>query len=237
MATQPIPAGHSPRMDPQSKNSEMNFSIDGFGILNNTWFNTEKINAGGGNLNFTYRLGESLSPLFVGTTIGAFAGSVQFGCDRSSHCSESYRAWRQTENGRDKYSFWSLTEQIVAGVEFNLPANLFIGFDGGAKLFQGGGEYDDRRQELEDRIPSVKNSDDGYGIAPLVDFWLGYYVGNNGKYGALSLQGAWSTSYRDEHELRIPVSLAYFHSSGFHGGITWIGKTNFVLNLGKTFSF
>lgn len=237
MATQPISTIHQPRQNPLSKESELNFSLDGFAIRNSSWFNTSKINAGGGILGFHYRLGKQLSPLFLGGFLGTFAGSVQFDCDKKSHCSNTYQIWQKSDEGQDNYSFLSLTEQIVAGTEFDLPANIFVGFDGGMKLYQGKGGYDDKRQYLEDNIPSIKNSDDGYGIAPLMDFWLGYRIGDKGKYGALSLQGSWSTLYRDDLEIRIPVSFAYFHSSGFHGGISWTGNTNFVFSLGKTFSF
>jgi len=237
MATQPIPTAHQPRINPDSKDSEIDLSIEGFGTINHTWFNTQDINAGGGVLEFNYSPGGKISPLFIGTDLSIYAGSVQFDCERTSHCSDSYRAWLTSETGQEKYTFWSISEKIAAGAEIHLPANLFLGIDGGIRLFQGGGSYDDKRQELDHKIPSVKNLDDGNGVAPVADFWLGYHFGNQGRYGATTLQGSWSTLYQDEQETKIPITLSYFHPSGFHGGISWVGNTDFSIYLGKTFSF
>lgn len=237
MASQPMPTAHQPRVNPESKDAEVDVSVDGFGMIKHHWFNTSEINAGGGMLGFTYRFGGKLSPLFVNANVGAFGGTVQFDCDKKSRCDSTYLKWIDTDEGKDDYSFWSVSEQVVAGAEFQLPAQFFLGFGAGVKLIQGGGDYDDKREELEDRNPSVENVDDRFEVAPIGDFWVGYHIGSQGRYGAVTVQGEISTYYQTKDGTNVPVSLSYFHPTGFHGGLTWVRDTDFTFSLGKTFSF
>ena len=160
----PAPLMH--RASADSSSSEKSVTASGFWGHTGDDYNVKDLNAGGGNVGFTYRMGGALSPFFVNIAAGGFGGSLKFGCDEGSKCNPSsltktentvpldgdakYAAWLRSDAGKESYSFWNIQERILAGVDFNLGAYVILGFAGGAQLFQGASDYDDAREKLDD---------------------------------------------------------------------------------------
>lgn len=236
MGTIPTPIIHQPRLNPVLKDSEIAISADAFGIINGSWSNTENIYGGGGFLTGTYRLGENLSPLFISGSFGGFAGKTNFTCDKKSDCSAAYLLWLADKNEQDDYSFWSLQEQITLGAEFNIPINLFLGVGAGTRLFQSSGDFDNKRDQL-DNLPGINSEDNGKGISPAFSFWIGYHIGQGGKYGSIMAELDWTRDFVNDNAIYIPTTISYFHPSGFHGGVLFSGTSGVNIFVGKTFTF
>lgn len=238
MASSPTPVVHQPRLNPEKKDVEKTVSIDAFGLFNDSWFNTEGLYGGGASLGGILRGGGAISPLFASVNFTGFGGKVNFNCDVPKNCSNTYKKWLDSEDGKDDYSFWALQELLNVGAEFNTPINVFLGLSGGVRLFQGGGDFDDQRDKIE-KVAKTRNLDDGYGVSPTASLWLGYHIGKEGKYGSVSLQYSWAKEYDNDETLTINVSptLSYFHPSGFHGGINIYSKNSVNVYMGKSFTF
>ena len=237
MGSLPTPIVHQARSAPDSKQAEFQLSVDGVGLLHESWFNTDQIYGGGGIVGGSFHFGGIASPLFISTHVGGFGGKLNFACDKKENCADDYSYWLSNGGDEKSHSFWALQEQLTVGAEFH-PFNVFLGFGGGMRAFQGGGDFDDRRSELEDNQMHVKNYDDGYGFSPVVSLWLGSYIGQNGKYGGLSFQFDWTKEdINDEaNTTYIPITFSYFHPTGFRGGVTLASLKGAEVFIGKTFS-
>ena len=199
--------------------------------------NVENLNAGGGNLGATYRLGGTLSPLFVNAAVGAFAGSLQFGCDESSRCDTSdvkYNSWLKSDAGKDSYGFWNVQERILVGADFNVGYAIF-GLAGGVQLYQGGSDYDDMRQTLDD-VSVIDNRDEKNGLGAISAVWLGSYLGRQGQYG--NLVAELDLFYKgDVDDWTSSVKWTYTHPTGFFGGAAYGNLMELTLFAGKQFVF
>ena len=144
--------------------SSVSLAASGFWGSTGDEYNVKDLNAFGGNLDFTYRVGTS--PFFVSAAVGGFGGSLQFGCDEDFDCAtqysdpttekilggaNSYREWLETDAGKKDYSFWNVQERVLAGFDFN-PGFVIVGLAGGLQFFQGGSDYDDKREELDEAL-------------------------------------------------------------------------------------
>ncbi|MCQ2062184.1 MAG: hypothetical protein MJY99_02460 [Fibrobacter sp.] len=238
MASTPTPLVHQPRLDPTSEKSEVAVSADAFGIVNGSWLNTNDIYGGGGAVSGTYRAGGSISPLFATAHVAGFGGKVNFECMGKNGCKSGFEKWLRTDDGKDDYNFWAIQEQVMVGAEFDTRFFMNFGLAAGARMFQGGGSYDDKRDELEDEI-AVRNKDDGFGVSPAVSLWLGFRIGDKAQNGSIIAQVDYAREYivDDNDEGVLPVTLSYFHPSGFHGGVTFVKNMYYNLYFGKTFTF
>ena len=124
-----------------TKTDSSNISLGASGVWGHTGdsYNVKDLNAFGGNLDLTYRVGRS--PFFVSAAFGGFGGSLNFGCDEEYDCSaehgdraaeiivgsaRNYREWLETKPGKDDYSFWNIQERVLAGFDFN-PGPIIVG--------------------------------------------------------------------------------------------------------------
>jgi hypothetical protein len=129
----------------------------------------------------------------VSAAFGGFGGSLNFGCDEEYDCSaehgdraaevivgsaRNYREWLETKPGKDDYSFWNIQERVLAGFDFN-PGPIIVGLAGGLQMFQGGGDYDDMRDELDSQY-IVDDVDGSSGMGFVMAYWLGFRFGPNG---------------------------------------------------------
>ena len=69
-----MPAPLTHRANPDSASQEISLAASGFYGHTGDAYNVENLNAGGGNVGVTYRLGGVLSPIFVNAAAGAFGG-------------------------------------------------------------------------------------------------------------------------------------------------------------------
>ena len=231
----PAPVTH--RTVPDAASQELSVAASGFYGHTGDADNVKDVNAGGGNLGATYRLGGTLSPLFVNAAVGAFAGSLQFGCDKSSRCDSSdvkYNNWLKSDAGRDSYGFWNIQERILVGADFNVGYAIF-GLAGGVQLYQGGSDYDDMRQMLDDK-KIVDNLDKNNGVAAVSSIWLGSYLGRQGQYG--NLVAELDLFYKgDIDDWTSSVKWTYTHPTGFFGGAAYGNLMELTLFAGKQFVF
>lgn len=228
----PAPLQH--RADGNSENSELAVSVSGFYAHTSEDDNVKDMNAGGGNLSVTYRLGGTVSPLFVNAAVGGFAGSLNFAC--TDDCDwEKYDKWLDSKEGKADYSFWNLQERVVAGADFNPGPFLIVGLAGGVQLYQGSSDYDDKRHEL-DGEGLVDDVDGKFGAAPVSVLWLGSHLGRNGQYGNVVFEA--SQYYKgDIDDWSYSNKLTYSHPSGFFGGVAEGNLMDLTLFAGKTFVF
>lgn len=238
LATTPTPIVHQPRLDPTSEKSEIAVSADAFGIVNGNWLNTNDIYGGGGIVSGTFRAGGAISPLFASAHVSGFGGKVNFECMNKKGCKSGFQKWMNSDDGKDDYNFWGIQEQVMVGAEFDTRFFMNFGLAAGARMFQGGGSYDDKREELEEEY-KVKNRDDGYGASPAVSLWLGFRIGDKAQNGSIIAQVDYANEYivDDNDEGVLPITLSYFHPSGFHGGVTFVKNMYYNLYFGKTFTF
>lgn len=228
---------HQPRLSADSENAEFTASVNAFGGISGEGLNVEDVKSGGANASLMFRMGGSLSPLFFSAAVGGFGGKLGFTCSESG-CSDNslgYKAWLKTKDGKDEYSFWNVQERLVVGGDFNPGKYLILGLGGGVQFFQGGGDYDDKREDL-DKLGLIESLDDNYGVAPVSSVWLGSRLGQNGKWG--SVLAEFDMLYKGGSDVwTSSIMLNYFHTSGFFGGVIWNSQLGYELNVGKTFVF
>ena len=228
---------HQPRISADSTNAEISLGVNAFGSVAGEGANVDNVKSGGGNVSFMYRMGGSVSPLFASAAVGALGGKLEFACTES-RCSDSeikYKAWLKTEAGEDEYSFWDIQERLLVGADFNPRKYAIVGLAGGVQLFQGGGDYDDMRADLDDER-FIKSLEGRVGAAPFTSLWLGSRIGHDGKWG--SVVAEFDMLYKNSVEdWTSAMMLNYFHTSGFFGGVVWNSQLGYELNIGKTFVF
>ena len=236
MGTYPMPIAHQPRLAPDSKEAEKVISVDGVGLFNESWTNTEQIYGGGAYVSGIYRLPGELSPLFASVSVGGFGGHVNFTCDEKKDCDKGYLDWLKSHEGHSDQSFWGIQERAFVGFEYNTPANIFFGLGGGAFVYQSGGDFDKARKKLDKKFPKIDRKGGHIDAFLLGSAWLGYHIGQNGKYGAVSLDISTSDAFSDDNTVSLPINLGYFHPTGFHGGVGFTGS-GIDAFFGKSFQF
>lgn len=228
---------HQPRVSGDSTNAEISLGVNAFGGFAGEGANVDNVKSGGGNVSFTYRMGGLVSPIFASASLGAFGGQLEFACTES-RCSDSelkYKEWLNSEAGKDGYSFWDVQERLLVGADFNPGKYVIVGFAGGVQLFQGGGDYDDMRADL-DEMGYIRSLEGRAAAAPFTSFWLGSRIGHDGKWG--SVVAEFDMLYKNSIEdWTSAMMLNYFHTSGFYGGVIWNSQLGYELNVGKTFVF
>lgn len=234
----PSPLMH--RANPDSSAQEFSVAASGFYGHTGDAYNVEDLNAGGGNVGVTYRMGGTLSPLFVNVAAGAFGGKLQFGCDKNSNCDKNsqfdqkYVEWLETDEGTNNYSFWNVQERVLLGAEVSVGYAIF-GAAGGVQFFQGGSDYDDMREKLDDE-GLIGNLDEENGVAAVTSVWLGSYLGRQGQYG--NLVAEMDIFYKgDIDDWTSSIKWTYTHPSGFFGGAAYGNLMELTLFAGKQFVF
>jgi len=239
MSSMPLPTPHQPRLNPESKDREINLSVNGFGITNGDWFSTANVNAGGGQVEGTIRPGGFFSPLFASASFSGFGGNVNFDCKVAKNCSDQYYAWLLSKEGQKKYSFWGTRENLRTGFEFHPPIYLFFGLSAEVQFYQGGGEFDRQRKKLRNDMRGIRNLDDGYGNLFAISTWNGFHLGKKGQYGSISLEISYSLDYIDDDSNMnyLLSTLSYYHPSGFYGGVSGFSGDDISFYGGKIFQF
>ena len=234
----PVPLTH--RSTPDSSSQELSVAASGFYGHTGDTYNVENLNAGGGNVGVTYRLGGVLSPIFVNAAAGAFGGSLRFGCDKDSDCdknssfNQKYANWLESDEGSDSYGFWNVQERILVGADFNIGYAIF-GAAAGVQLFQGGSDYDDMREKLDDD-GLVNSIDENNGVGAVSSVWLGSYLGRHGQYG--NLVAEMDVFYKgDIDDWTSSIKWTYTHPTGFFGGAAYGNLMELTLFAGKLFVF
>lgn len=233
----PAPLDH--RVDGSSTESELSVSASGFWGHTSEDDNLQDLNAGGGNLSVTYRLGGSLSPLFVNAAVGGFGGSLKFACTEDDCDSKSemkgYNQWLSTEAGGDSYNFWNVQERVLLGADFRPVPFLIAGLAGGVQFYQGDSDYDDAREALDGR-KLVDNVDDKAGLAFTSVVWLGTALGSRGEYG--NIVAEFSLLHKGTmDDWTQSTKWTYSHPTGFFGGLASGSLMSLTLFAGKTFVF
>lgn len=232
-----MPAPLTHRASVENVKQEMSLSATGFWAQNSDGENIKDMNAGGGNLSFTYRFA---NPVFFNVAAGAFAGTTKFGCNSDSDCrdnaeSKPYKDWLKTKQGKDDYKFGAFQERILAGLDFNLGSYLFLGLAGGVQLYQGVSDYDDMREILADK-GMVNKVDNDYDFAPTTAVWVGTRMGKNGQYGNVNVE--YNQLYKGNlDEWNNSVKLTYAHPTGFFGGASYGNIVKTTVFVGKEFIF
>lgn len=231
----PAPVTH--RAAPDKDSQELSVAASGFYGHTGETNNVKDLNAGGGNVGVTYRLGGSLSPFFVNAAAGAFGGSLQFGCDKDSRCDSTdvkYNTWLESDEGKDSYGFWNVQERFLVGADFNVGYAIF-GLAGGVQLYQGDSDYDEMREKLDDK-DLVDNIDKKNGVAAVSSIWLGSYLGRQGQYG--NLVAEMDLFYKgDIDDWTSSIKWTYTHPSGFFGGAAYGNLMELSVFAGKQFVF
>lgn len=230
MGSAPLPAFHQPKSTPAGE-KQVSLSADAYGTIASSGLNVEQVNAGGGAISFGFHPAGAISPLFVSASVAGIAGTLQFGCNDVPCSLDSYEAWLASKEGDDNYTFWNLQERIVAGAEFNLGRHLFLGAAGGLQFYQGGGDYESKRERLEDR-KLVENMDGKADWRPTASVWFGPRVSD----GAIAIEYGITFGEKPK-EWNTQLGISYFHPSGFHGTVFTNTNTSFAVSLGKSFLF
>lgn len=230
MGVSPMIVEHPARAIPHGDSLEMSVSADAFGGYIRSGMNTEKGFDAGGAVSFLLRPAGAYSPLFMEAAVGGKYGQVKFA--DGDYFDGGYSKWLMTKDGEKSYSFYSIQERITAGADFDLGSYVMLGFGGGVQFFQGGGEFDDKRDELE-KLRIADNYDDGYGVKPVGMLRVG---GRLGKIGTLMLEYS-QTFATHLADFGTNISLSYAHPSGLHAGLFMDLDAGVGLSLGKTFRF
>lgn len=231
MGVSPMIVDHPARTVAHGDSSEVSVSADAFGGYINKGLNTENGFNAGGTVSFLYRPAGALSPLFVEAAVSGKYGQVKF-TDGDDDFDNRFGEWLKTKDGEKSYSFYSIQERITAGADFDLGSYLMLGLGGGVQFFQGGGEFDDKRDELE-TLRIAENYDDGYGVRPVGMLRVG---GRLGKNGILMLE--YSQTFASHlADMGSNISLSYSHPTGLHAGLFMDMDAGLGLSLGKTFRF
>lgn len=235
-----MPAPLTHRTSPENTSQEFSVAASGFYGHTGDAYNVEDLNAGGGNVGVTYRLGGILSPFFANAAVGAFGGSLQFGCNKDGNCDKvsksdrKYVDWLGSDEGSKNYNFWNLQERVLLGADFSVGYAIF-GAAAGVQVFQGGSDYDDMREKLgEDNL--VDNVDKNNGAGAVSSVWLGSYLGRHGLYG--NLVAEMDIFYKgDIDDWTSSIKWTYTHPSGFFGGAAYGNLMELTLFAGKQFVF
>ena len=238
MGSNPMPIYHEPRL---SAEQQKNFSVgaDLFGTPYGIGQNVDEVHSVGGDLFAQYRF---LDVFFVQAAFAGNGGSLKFDCN-DGPCWDNYHKWMDSKEGEDSHSFWSLQEQAMLGLDFNIGLVQF-GFGGGVMLSQSNGDYEDKRKELAE-IGVINSPAESNEIFPMIGFWYGFNLGKNARYGVIKSETrmVFSSHLSDEGSLiggvgsAMSMGLVYYHPSGFHGGLSTSTQELFSISLGKTFSF
>lgn len=234
----PAPIMH--RSSPDSSAQELSVTASGFYGHTDDAYNVENLNAFGGNIGLTYRMGGMLSPLFLNVAAGVFGGSLHFGCDESHYCSRDdesdskYIEWLESKDGRKSYSFWNMQERILVGADFSL-AFVIVGGAVGFQLYEGGLDYDRMRGRLDNEgLMESRGGDFGADVTSSV--WLGTYLGSHGRFG--NLVAEYDVIFKDKYEdAMASIKWTYTHPSGFFGGVARNDLIEYSLFMGKQFVF
>ena len=233
-----------------TKTDSSNVSLSTSGVWGHTGdaYNVKDLNAFGGNFDLTYRVGRS--PLFVSAAFGGFGGSLNFGCDEDYDCSaehgdrgvevivggaRNYRNWLESKPGKDDYSFWNIQERVLTGIDFN-PGPIILGLAGGLQMFQGGGDYDAMRDELDSKY-IVDDIDGSSGMGFAMAYWFGFRLGPNGggwgnlvmEYDILHKGGMDDWTYS--------LKFSYAHPMGIFAGVGSNSLIAWTVYAGKRFDF
>lgn len=241
----PAPLMH--RASADSASEEVSVTASGFWGHTGDAYNVRDLDAGGANVDFTYRMGGRLSPLFVDVAVGGFGGSLRFGCDEAAGCDRgdansrsldgdgAYVAWLDGERGGDSYRFWNIQERLLAGLDFSPVPFVIVGVAGGLQFFQGGSDYDRMREEL-DRKRIVDNVDGRAGFAFASAYWLGFRLGRLGRWG--NLVAEYDILHKGGPD-RWTASLkgSYAHPTGFFAGVGSNSLMAVTVYAGKRFLF
>ena len=213
----PLPLMH--RSSPDSSAQELSVTASGFYGHTDDAYNVENLNAFGGNIGLTYRMGGKLSPFFLNVAAGVFGGSLHFGCDAS------YRCLRDSESDE---------ERILTGADFRL-GYLIIGAAVGFQLYEGSSDYDSRRAMLDNEgLMECRGGD--FGADLISSFWLGTYLGRQGQYGILVVE--YTRNYKDVYaDVLASIKWTYTHPSGFFGGVARNDLIKYSVFAGKQFVF
>lgn len=233
MGSAPMTTAHQPKISPAGE-KQIDLSVDAFGTIGSTGLNVEQVNAGGGAATIGFHPASAIFPLFASASVAGYAGTLQFGCN-DTPCSRTYNEWLASDDGDKDYTFWNIQERILAGAEFNIGSHLFLGAAGGFQFYQGGGDFESKRDRLESQH-LVKNVDGKFDWRPTASAWFGPRFGENGSAGAISVEYA-ITFAEKVKEWDTQLGISYFHPSGFHGGVFTNSNASFVASLGKTFLF
>jgi hypothetical protein len=218
---------HQPRLAVNGDSSAMTMSVDAYGGAKMSGRNIKDGFTGGATASLNYRpLGFS-SPLYVEAAFGGKGGNASFDCTEGGKCNDLYEAWLDYPEGKKKYSFWNLQERIAVGADFD-AGPVILGLSAGIQIFEGGGDFDDIRDELGKNM--AENDDEGYGVKVYSAARVGARLG---QYGVIMLE----SDFMWLKTLNFGFMLNYFHPSGFHGGIFAAEKVGYGVNFGKTFSF
>ena len=248
-AVQPAPINHRATSD--SAVTEAEVAVSGFWAHNWDADNIKDMNAGGGNVSATYRLGRIF---FVNAAVGGFGGSLKFSCDENADCndivtftneekkktfsingSDNYNDWLKTSEGKKSYSFMNFQERILVGIDANLGKYIILGVAGGIQAYQGGSDYDEVREDLGD-LGYIDNSDAKNGFAPASAWWIGLRFGKNGKYGNFTIE--FDDVYKGDIGDWVGArKYTYAHPTGFFGGVTAGDLVSLSVFAGKQFVF
>lgn len=231
MGSAPLPAYHQPKTTPDGE-QQITLSADAYGTFAASGFNVEQVNAGGGALSLEFHPAGTISPLFVNASVAGIAGTLQFGCNDLPCSDDGYNVWLASKDGDKDYTFWNLQERIVGGVEFNIGSHLFLGTAGGFQFYQGGGDYESKRERLE-KQNLVENMDERFGWRPTASLWVGPRLGESA--GSLAIEYGINFAKKVK-EWNSTLGISYFHPSGFHGTVYTNTNTSFAVSLGKSFS-
>ena len=231
MGSAPLPAYHQPKTTPDGE-QQITLSADAYGTFAASGFNVEHVNAGGGAFSLEFHPAGTISPLFVNASVAGIAGSLQFGCNDLPCSDDGYNVWLASKEGDKDYTFWNLQERIVSGIEFNIGSHLFLGTAGGFQFYQGGGDYESKREFLEKRN-LVENMDERFGWRPTASLWVGPRLGESA--GSLAIEYGINFAKKVK-EWNSTLGISYFHPSGFHGTVYTNTNTSFAVSLGKSFS-
>lgn len=237
-----MPAPMQHRMDASATNQQWSVAASGFYSHEfSESDNLKDMNGGGGVANVTYRLGGSLSPLFVNAAVGGFAGTLKFDCSdedcKESSGSTKYREWLETRQGKDSYTFWNIQERILLGADLNLGPYLILGAAAGAQFFQGASDYDDMREKLDDE-KIMEDVDGKNGVKFTSSVWVGSHLGRRGEFGHISAELDMLYEGGPLNDANTyGVKLTYAHPSGFFGGLQKGNLSDVTLYFGKEFIF
>ena len=227
MGSSQMIVAHQPRVAVNGDSSSMALSVDAYGGAKMTGLNVKDGFSAGGTAALNYRPLGAASPLYVEAAFGGKGGKASFDCSEASKCNDGYMAWLASSEGKKKYSFWSLQERIAIGADFDVGP-MILGLGAGIQLFEGGGDFDDVRDDLGKIL--AENDDEGYGVKLYSAARVGARLG---QYGVIALDA----DFMWLKTMNIGFMLNYFHPSGFHGGIFAVEKVGYGVNFGKTFSF
>ncbi len=225
------------RASADSAKAEFSVAASGFYSATDERDNVSGLNAGGGNLSATFRASGVASWFFVNAAVGGFGGSMNFACSEAKcrnlgENNREYSDWLKTSEGGADYSFWNVQERVLAGVDLNVGPYLILGGAGGVQLFQGGGEYDDMRAELDEQNV-VDDLDGSSGTAGVMSVWLGSHFGRHGQYGNFVVE--YDLYFKGD--LSYSMKYTYTHPTGFFAGVAEGSLMAFTVYAGKEFVF